>query len=805
VRLKSCHFRNIGPFVDWTIDFSRYRDDQKLFAFVAVNGTGKSSACELSMLGAAYLNTPTQGTPAKRATASDTLLESVIVHGGHEWTLRHLLDGVNGGGHSVVLKDGELLLKKAGPTQFKAWAELHLPPRSVVEASLFRYQKSEGFVEMEPTDRMSVLLRVIGAERLERKAALAREKAKEEKKKLDELLRQIAEVRGNDAGVEANELALAAAVEASAGADVAVTGAKEALAALQQLAADHAVKKTAREAAEKLRTTLEQQGKSAAARRADCELKIAGNRQFQAEAEQIRAAAARLESENATLTRLELALAESDKAIRAELDPWRDGSARLKAVEQRRAAAQARLKDEAAVRQAVTDKAALAAAVEAEKVAVAALDEERAALEAKGWAGDKERASDLRAGMQTASEQQTYESTHQVLHDGLDKDDAVLRDATETPKQLAELKTRLASERAHLAEAERKLSAAERLAARAPDLESAQTDRDGAAKEAGELLQGHALAVLTSVALALGRVDTAGAARQTADALAVTRKLAGRLAALEDSGRRIGELEALLAAAQAEETTAAAEVAKIVLEEAGEAPVLASAVAALASAEQSAADAKAAVTKAEMALLRSRETEAKLEGKLVERAGVEAELADWTRLALDHGRNGLQSDVVDAAGPELTTYINGCLRSCVGTRWTVTVETQQLDAKGKELVDKLTIMVIDNKRGTRREVKLHSGGERTTLAEAIASGLTMLGCKRAGFDRPTLVRDESANFLDHESAPLWVKMMRHVVEFTNADRLLFVSHNPAVVRLADVTIEVPDQGAQQQTENPQAA
>ncbi len=793
MRLKSCHFVKIGPFVDWTIDFSRYRDDQKLFALVAVNGTGKSSACELSMLGAAYLTTPTQGTLAKRATAADSLLESVIVHGGHEWTLRHLLDGVNGGGHSVVLKDGELLLKKAGPTQFKAWAELHLPPRSVVEASLFRYQKSEGFVEMDPTDRMSVLLRVIGAERLERKAALAREKAKEEKKKLDELLRQIAEVRGNDAGVEANEAALRAAVEASAGADAAVTTAKEELAALQKDAADHAVKKTAREAAAKLRATLEQQGKSAAARRADCELKIAGNRQFQAEAEQIRAAAARLDSENATLTRLELELAEADKAIRAELDPWRDGAARLKAAEQRRAAAQARLKDEAAVRQAVTDKAALAAVVEAEKVAVAALSEELVALEAKGWAGDKERASDLRAGMLNASEQQTYEATHQVLHDGLDKDDVAIRDATETPKQLAELKARLASERAHLAEAERKLAAAERLAARSPDLDSAQADRDAAAKEAAELVQGHALAALTAFARALGRVGVASASLVAGEALAATRKLAGRLAALDDSNRRIGELETLLAAAQAEEASAAAEVAKVVLEDVGQAPETGTAASTLASAERAAADAKTAVTKAELALARSREIEAKLEGKLVERADVEAELSDWTRLSLDYGRNGLQSDVVDAAGPELTAYINGCLRSCVGTRWTVTVETQQLDSKGKELVDKLTIMVVDNKKGSRREVKLHSGGERTTLAEAIASGLTMLGCKRAGFDRPTLVRDESANFLDHESAPLWVKMMRHVVEFTNADRLLFVSHNPAVVRLADVAIEVPDQ------------
>lgn len=805
MRLKGWHFRNFGPFVDWKVDFSRYRDDQKLFALVAPNGTGKSATCEHAMLGAGYLNTPTQGTPAKRANAADSLLESVIAHGGHEWTLRHLLDGVNGGGHSVVLKDGELLLKKAGPTQFKEWSELHLPPRSVVEASLFRFQKSEGFVEMDPGPRMAILLRVIGAERLERKAALAREKAKEEQKKLDELLRQIAEVRGTDPGVEASETALAAATEAAAGADAALTAAKEALALLQKEAADHAVKKTAREAADKLLSALNQQAAGAAARRADCEVKIAGNRQFQAEAEQIRAAAARLESENANLTRLELALAEADKAIRAELDPWRDGAARLKAAEQRRAAAQARLKDEAAVRQAVTDKVAFAAQVAAEKTAVAALTEELAKLQAKGWAGDKERASDLRAGALTASEQQTYEATHQHLHDALDKDDAALRAATETPKQLAELQARLTSEQAHLAEAERKLAAAERLAAREPDLASAQADRDAASKEAADLVQGHALAMLTAIGRALGRASTVGAARAAGDALAVTRKLAGRLAALDDSDRRIAELEGLLAAAQAEEASASAEVAKVELVEVGEAPVTGPAAKALADGERAVADSKTEVTKAELALARSREIATKLEDKLVERADVEAELADWTRLAIDYGRTGLQSDLVDAAGPELTTYINGCLLSCVGTRWTVTVETQQLDAKGKELVDKLTIMVTDNLKGTCREVKLHSGGERTTLAEAIASGLTMLGCRRAGFERPTLVRDESANFLDHESAPLWIKMMRHVVEFTNADRLLFVSHNPEVVRLADVLIEVPVQHANQQSEDSPAA
>jgi DNA repair exonuclease SbcCD ATPase subunit len=122
----------------------------------------------------------------------------------------------------------------------------------------------------------------------------------------------------------------------------------------------------------------------------------------------------------------------------------------------------------------------------------------------------------------------------------------------------------------------------------------------------------------------------------------------------------------------------------------------------------------------------------------------------------------------------------------------MSVETQHLDATGKKLIDGCTIRVIDTLKGTDKEVREHSGGERSTLAEAINSGITMLACRRAGFDRPTLIRDESTVYLDEELAPLWIRMMRHVVEFTNADRLLFVSHNRDIVRLADATIEPPE-------------
>jgi exonuclease SbcC len=692
--------------------------------------------------------------------------------------------------------DGELVRQEGREArQFEDWADAHLPERSVVEASLFRYQKSEGFVEMDSADRIAVLLRVIGVARLERKAEIARGKAKEQKEKLDELLRRIEDIRGGDQGVEAAQSSLDTALATASSADASQAAAKGKLGAAQEAAAAHAVRKTAREAADKLMATLEEQAKGAAERRADAERRIEGNRQIQADADAIRAAASGLAEANAELTRLEFALVEADKQIAALLGPWRDGAARARAAQTRRSQAQARLADQAKVEAAVAGKGALEAAVAAQTAVVSQLDAEAMALNAKKWAGAEERIGGLRAGHHRAIEIGDVAPCASAL----DQDDATVKAAKEIPVQQIELGNRLKHETGELMLAERHLAEAERLAARAGDVAVAKEDLSAAEQELAEILTGHALAVLGAVLRALGRLAIATEAKAQAARLEPMRKLSGRLSALEDSARRMGELQDLAAAAMAEETKLLGQLATVDRVEVGEAPDVAAAQRALVAAEAAAVAARAEVVKAEQTLARSREVAGKLDSLLGERADVEAELADWTRMALDHGRSGQQSDEVDAAGPELTGYINGCLRECVGTRWTVTVETQRLDAKGKNLVDKCIIMVLDNETSDCREVKEHSGGERTSLAEAISSGLTMLGCRCAGFDRPTLVRDESSNFLDPEASLVWVRMMRHVVKYTNADRVLFVSHNPEVVRLADATIEIPNQrGAQQQ-------
>jgi len=792
VRLEKCVYRGVGPFADeWCLDLTRFTDDQKMIALVGVNGRGKSFSWEAALLGAIYREMPTQGTLIDRAKAADSLLESTIVHKGKRWTIKHVIDALQSTSSVVVSGPDGPLWKKAGPKVFKTWVEENLPEKSVVLASLFSHQSSEGFVQMTSGERIAVLLRVIGVERLERKAKLAREFASAEKKKLDDVLRRIADVRGDVPAVDVAQSSLDAATLAAAAADDLVAKARAALALRQAEASAHAVRKTAHEAATTLRKALRDQAEGARARVAAAEAALAAARAVQGEAAAIRAAAEALPAEELALADLRAAWAAADGAVRAELDPWRDGAQRLAAARQRQTSAEGRLRDEQAVLAAVGGKDALKAAAEAERAAVAALGDEIKALEATRWAGADERAGELRLALTQASVQQTYEDTHREIHHGLDKDDATLRAATETPKEIKTLAARLAAEQAHLAAAERKLADAEKLAARAGDLEAARADLAAATSEVSSLVEGQAQAVVTALVRAVGRLDVAIAGREQAAKLEPLRALAKRLPQLEASELRVAELEPQVAEGKAELDRLGLQIGAVELVDLGQPPDVASAERALAQAEPAAKAAHEAATRAAAGLARSEEVEARVEGLEDERAAIEVELADWTRAALDHGRGGMQAAEVDNAGPELTTYINDLLRNCVGTRWTMYVQTQHLDADGKKMVEGCEIRVIDNQTGEDKEVSEHSGGERKTLAEAISSGLTMLGCSRMGFDRPTLVRDESDNFLDPAAALQWVRMMRHVIKFTNADRLLFVSHNPEVVRLADATIEPP--------------
>lgn len=145
---------------------------------------------------------------------------------------------------------------------------------------------------------------------------------------------------------------------------------------------------------------------------------------------------------------------------------------------------------------------------------------------------------------------------------------------------------------------------------------------------------------------------------------------------------------------------------------------------------------------------------------------------------------------VDAVGPELTELANDLLLTCLGPRFTVAIETVATRADGKGQKEGCWVMVRDGEEGREGEIRSFSGGERVLIGEALNLALSMLGCRRAGFSNPTLIRDETGAALSPEKARVYLAMLRRAAAQTNASKVLFVSHNDELNAMADARVEI---------------
>lgn len=96
--------------------------------------------------------------------------------------------------------------------------------------------------------------------------------------------------------------------------------------------------------------------------------------------------------------------------------------------------------------------------------------------------------------------------------------------------------------------------------------------------------------------------------------------------------------------------------------------------------------------------------------------------------------------------------------------------------------------MIDTVRGREGAAETFSGGERVIIGEAVSLALSVLACRRAGLERPTLVRDESGAALDAANGRAYMAMLRRAAEMIDADKVLFVSHTPELQELADARV-----------------
>lgn len=795
--------RNMGALSEVDLDLTSLPGP--LVCVTGHNGSGKSTLLGL-LLGALYRQCPTRGSLMDLAAGRDSFVE-VVVCNGQRYKVRQLVDPVTKKSEGVVLTgDGQPLVESTKVRDVDAFVASHFPSLEVIQNSMFAAQQHAGFLGLKPSERKSVLLQTLGISKLEQMAERAREHRREAKAALDLATARLADERARGGDVAELEAALRDAQSAAKAADAEVTRCRTALEKAREEArqAEQARKDAA--AVDKRIREIKAQATESQAKVTDLKRRLANNRAVLSEAPEIRAAVEALPKARERLGEAQRATAELGGAVDAlnreisqrECDAMSAASA-LGAAQRRAASARDRLADRESIEKALAEipgaEQAVAAANDAWELAEDALEQARSArLDSVA-----DRVIGLRMSLRNIAEGDTDSPRDEALT-GLRRDDERQRAAEEHPGRVksAERAARAAYEAANRAEIY--LTKLRDVAAGAKHLASAQADLEAAAQEVAEAQAMGEAAKNKLLELRL-LLDEATAADRGANAAYISAidevsrldKLAAKAAPLAQAEARISELEPQinqLEATVARLETELADTPAPVTPPRG--PEVSTYEQALASAEDAARRAHSAVAVAEQRLTAARESAARVAELEAEQRTAEAELADWSRLAEDLGRNGLQAAEIDAAGPELTELTNDLLHICHGPRFTVRVDTQKASADGKRLLEGCEVVVIDTERGREAAGETFSGGERVIIGESLSLALSMLACRRAGVEGPTLVRDESGAALDPANARVYVAMLRRAAQQIGASRVLFVAHNPEIQEMADARIVVAD-------------
>lgn len=824
MRFASIAVHNLGPFADVALDLSAVQGP--IVAVTGENGAGKSTLLELLAAGL-YRTTPTRGKLSDLATGRDSYLEVRAVNGA-AYTIRHQVDAASRKGESLVLDaDGSPVLPSGKVAEFDRWAAQHLPSPEVFYSSTFSAQGSGGFLEAKPGDRKAILLRALDLERLEVLAEKAREHEREARQALAVVQARLEDERARGLDVEEAEQNLGFAVFKASKADAALAAAKTELERAEAGAreAEEARKAAAAYSAERAR--LEAKRVALTERIEDLKRRIDNNRKVLDDAEAIRGAVVELETLRAELETLRSKHGDATRDYQgwasAALD-WRqrsnDAGMRAASARARIAAVQKRLDDTAAIEAAVADLERLRDAVGVAAAKHLEAKEAHEALMGQRVAGAEERIGGLRGGLKTCSNwrddchsydddmghprrtfgDEDWDQMESHAFEVLRADDDVVAQAKSLPDQINAASRAQADAFMALERERRALEACERLASRAPDLDLAHQDLAAARRdlEAAEADRDAAIARGEDAEMRTGEAERERgrlhALVQQGDArLRDVERVALRATHLETAQARIEELWPQLGSAVTEADAVEAAIAALGSPpEVPQAPDLDAFGLVFRQAESVARDAHAAPPVREHALQQARESAERVVQLEADRAVMEAELADWTKLAADLGRNGLQAMEVDSVGVELTELTNDLLRTCVGPRWTVSIETQRNSADGKKVIEGCDVQMIDTEKGRVGSAESLSGGERVLVGEAVSLALSMLACRRAGVEGPTLIRDETGAALSQANGPRYVAMLRRAADIVGASQVLFVSHSVDVQELADARIVIDD-------------
>lgn len=824
MRLNRLRLQGMGHFKDeLVLDLASIH--QPIVALCGDNGAGKSTLLEL-YAGLLDRDTPTRGKLSELAQSGVAFVEGdVVSQDGRSYRIRQSIDAASGRSESLVLDEaGRAVLPSTSVREYDAWRQKKLTPKEVFFNTVFAPQASEGFFDLKEGDQKAVLLRALGIEIYEVLAEKARKRAAASKALISTLTARLADEVARGGDVDQARVALHRQEHGSASCASEVERLREALSRIvsERAAAQHACQDVDRQLAK--RPALTAKLDQLAARVADAEARIRNGTIILNQADAIRLAAdtvletsASISLHTADRAAAQERVAAGDRALFAATTALRRAKSSLEDAERVLASLCIQIASAAHIREAagLLPEAERTKSRFAEELDQAERDLEHLRDALSTSAADRiqslrsalEEVADWREGSHAYDEdmghpprnfdEDTVSSIEAFARDRLVVDDERATFANAGPAKLEAARAAIAAMRSSLAEASARHMSLQDLAGKTDWLDSvearfAQMTRD---KDEHRATMAHR----SQECEALGHAKAADLAlvanldasiRSLIDRKDQASHLAKHAGKLEGAEARMAELRDLVATYTSEATSLRAELAALDALQRPSLPDDRPTRNDLAEAEVTHRGSVERVALAQDALDRAIASSAKVAELTSERLAAEEDLADWTRLADDLGRSGLQAMEIDAAGPCLTSLVNDLLHTCVSRRWTVAVETSRPSSDGKKMIETCSVRVLDTERGRDAPAKSLSGGERVIVSEAFSLGLTMLSCERFGVRGATLIRDETGAALDESMGPAYIAMLRRAAEVVEASHIVFVSHNPALPPLADVRIVV---------------
>lgn len=774
----------------------------RIIALVGPNGSGKTRLLEL-LAGGVHRTMPTRGKVNALAADRKTMLE-VGATTDHRYVFRQIIDAHTGRAEAVVIGSDGLPLTDSGKLpEFDDWVARHLPSPDVLYATTFASQGSTGFFGLSKAERKHVMLAALLIEHYETLAEAARQKMRDAQTRLEITLAKYNELHSQTGDIEALSTAVLSAKKEEQTAREQLSVARAALKVLEDQARTVSLTQQriqhARDNAARLDADLQQallrigandeKRKALSAvvsRRSEIEKAVASLAQIDTQIETVTSEAA---ERRADVSALSERIATATANIAANETRRQSANTRAVALRVKLADRKAIEADAARLPQL---EATLMSLAEDVQVAVQRLRKLRDTTLAD--AGD--RINKLRLGLTDIRDSEHaqpvfYSFARSRAGSALETDDKAVAKAATLPADIEQAekleraaREKLDTHRAVVETCRQKKARLAELDEAAADLKTAEQQVADAELDAARLEEQrdalmHERKEHDDKRLVLEKQHSE--LKTQREPLAV---LAADKAQLDFADSRQVELKTEARELLAEKRRIEAERALIVIETDPDPVDTSDAELEVSGAELTLQQATSSRASAEAALNAAQEVADRIKALGAMRLADELEVADYTRLAFELGRDGLQALEIDAAGPELTELVNDLLHTCFGDRWTVEIETVRDAKNGKKQIEVFDGLVHDNEEGDKTFEQL-SGGQQVIIGEAFSLALTMLACRRAGITAPMLIRDETGAALDSDTGPAYVAMLRRAADIVGASKVIFVSHNPDLQPLAD--------------------